>query len=65
MPLKVFGCQISENIVKISVLDRLYGQKRVNYLTEEYCKNTLKNNVLEGYLACMFELASGSGTWKN
>ena len=31
----------------------------------KHCKNTIKNNVLEGFLVYMFELASGIGTWKN
>ena len=51
---------------KTNVLDRLYGEKHVNYCVFDgkQRKNTVKNNVLEGYLAYMFELASGSGTWK-
>ena len=40
---KVFGCQSSENTAKISVLDRLYGQKRVNY--QKHCKNTVKKSM--------------------
>ena len=49
---------------KTSVLDRLYGKKRVNYIVFDgkHFKNTVKNNVLEGFLVSMFELASGIGT---
>ena len=65
--LKGFWIPEQETIVKISVLDQLYGQKRVNchVFAGKQCKNTVKKTVLEGYLAYMFELASGSGTWKN
>ena len=31
----------------------------------KHCKNIVKNNVLEGFLIYMFELASGIGPWKN
>ena len=50
-----------------SVLDRRFGEKHVHYsvLDGKYCKHTVENNVLEGYLAYMFESASGRGRWKN
>ena len=40
--------------------------KRVDYRVFDgtYCKNTVKNNVLEGFLVSMFELASGTGPSK-
>ena len=45
----------------------LYGKKRVNYrlFDWKHRKNTVKNNVLEGFLIYMLELATGIGTWKN
>ena len=45
----------------------LYGKKRVNYrlFDWKHWKNTVKNNVLEGCLIYMLELATGIGTWKN
>ena len=45
----------------------LYGKKRVNYrlFDWKHWKNTVKNNVLEGFLIYMLELATGIGTWKN
>ena len=63
----VFGCQSIENTAKTSVLDRLYGEKRVNYCVFDgkHGKNTVKINVFEGFFVYMFELAaSGIGTWK-
>ena len=50
---------------KTSVLDRLYGEKRVDFCVFDgkHCKKTVKNNVLEGFLVSMFELASGTGPW--
>ena len=56
-----------EKHAKPSVLDRLYGEERVNccVFDGKHGKTTVKNIVLEGFLASMFELASGSGTWKN
>ena len=40
--------------------------KRVDYrvFDEKCCIYTVKNNVLEGFLVSMFELASGTGPWK-
>ena len=63
----VFGCQSIENTAKTSVLDRLYGEKRVNYrvFDGKHCKHTVKNNVFEGFLIFLFELPSGIETWKN
>ena len=63
----VFGCQSIENTAKTTVLDRLYAENRVNYgvFDGKHCKNTVKNNVFEGFFVYMFELASGIGTWKN
>ena len=45
----------------------LYGKKRVNYrlFDWKHWKNTVKNNVLEGFLIYMLELATGIGTWKD
>ena len=61
--------KIGENTVNSGiffsmVLERLYGQKGVHchVLAGKHCQNTVKNNVWEGYLAYMFELASGRGT---
>ena len=41
-----------QNHAKTSVLDRLYGEKLVNYnvFDGKHFKNTVKNNVLEGFL---------------
>ena len=49
---KAFGCQSIENTAKSSVLDRLYGEKHVNYCVFDgkHWKNIVKNNVLEGFL---------------
>ena len=43
-----------------------FWQKRVNYRVFDWkhWKNTVKNNVLEGFLIYMLELATGIGTWK-
>ena len=40
--------------------------KRVDYrvFDGKYCIYTVKNNVLEGFLVSMFELASGTGPSK-
>ena len=40
--------------------------KRVDYLVFDgkYCIYTVKNNVLEGFIVSMFELASGTGPSK-
>ena len=48
----MFGCQRIENTAKTSVLDRLYGEKRVNYrvVDGKHYKNTVKNNVLEDFI---------------
>ena len=39
----------------------------INYcvFAGKHRKITVKNNVLDGFLVYMFELASGIGTWKN
>ena len=36
-------------------MDRLYGEKRVNYrvFDAKYCRDTVKNNVLEGLYGCL------------
>ena len=41
-------------------IEKLFGEKHVTYCG----KNTVKNNVLEGFVVSMFELASGTGPWK-
>ena len=48
-----FGPTLSRKTCKL----RCFWQKK--------CKNTEKNNVLDGFFVYMFELASGIGTWKN
>ena len=52
----VFGCQSLENTAKTSVLDRFYAEKRVNYgvFYGKHCKNTVKNNVFEGFFDLFF-----------
>ena len=64
---RVWGNKGIGDIVKHDVLERLYGDKCVNYCVFDgaHCKNTVKNNALEGFLVYMFELASGIATWKN
>ena len=64
---KVFGCQSIENSAKTSVLDWRYSKKRVNYRMLDWkpWKNTVKHNVLQGFLIYMLDLATGIGTGKN
>ena len=62
---KFFRCQSIENCAKTNVLHQLDGEKRVHVFDGKYCKNTVKDNVLEGFPVYMFELASSIGTWKN
>ena len=48
----VFGCQSIENTAITNVLDRLYAEHRVYYrvFDGKHFKNTVKNNVFEGFL---------------
>ena len=48
----IFGCQSIENTAKISVLDRLYAEKRVNYdvFDGKHCKKTVKKMFLKDFL---------------
>ena len=62
----VFGCQSLENTAKTSVLDRFYAEKRVNYgvFYGKHCKNTVKNNVSDGFFDLFLYICSVGRVFK-